>query len=98
MTARMGRCAPVPLLVEWARMVTTEIVALTFCALCERRTYYILTQKDLPNPMTGITALVWGRRNQLTNVVGEVYSSLVLELYYDVGNDRRIDLNAQNFS
>ena len=47
--------------------------------------------------MTGITALVWGQRNQLTNVVEELYSSLVLELYYDVGNDRRIDLNAQNF-
>ena len=47
--------------------------------------------------MTGITALVWGRRNQLMNVIGEVYSSLVLELYYDVGNDRRIDLNAQKF-
>lgn len=31
------------------------------------------------------------------NVIGEVYSSLVLELYYDVGNDRRIDLNAQKF-
>ena len=31
-------------------------------------------------------------------MVGEVYSSLVLELYYDVGNDRRIDLNAQNVS
>ena len=46
--------------------------------------------------MTGITALVWGRRNRLTNVVGKLYSSLVLELYYDVGNDRRILLNAQN--
>ena len=45
--------------------------------------------------MTGITALVWGRRNRVTNVVGKVYSSLVLELYYDVGNDRRILLNAQ---
>ena len=35
MTARMGKGDLVPLLVEWARMVMTEIVALTFCALCE---------------------------------------------------------------
>ena len=35
MKVRMEICALVPLLVEWARMVTTEIVALTFCALCE---------------------------------------------------------------
>ncbi len=48
--------------------------------------------------MTGITALVWGGRIRITNVVGEVYSSLVLELYNDVGNDRRIHLNAQKFS
>ena len=85
----MGRCVPVPLLVEWARMVTTEIVALTLCASCESRCI-ISFPNDLPNPMTGITALVWGRRNRLTNVVGKLYSSLVLELYYDVGNDRRI--------
>ena len=94
----MEICALVPLLVEWARMVTTEIFDLTFCALCEPGRIISSPKMDLPNPMTGITALVWGQRNQVTNVVEELYSSLVLELYYDVGNDRRIDMNAQNLS